>query len=60
MLMVPLFNLLFIVASIVVINFTGHYAHLLNILNVVCLIDTHLLILPVLVLEFIFNIYIND
>ena len=60
MLIVKLFNILIIVASIVVINFTGHYAQLPNILIVVWFINTHLLILPVLMLEYIINIYIND
>ena len=60
MLIVKMFNILIIVASIVVINFTGHYAQLPNILIVVWFIDTHLLILPVLRLEYIINIYIND
>ena len=60
MLFVKLFNILIIVASIVVINFTGHYAQLPNILIVVWFIDTNLLILPVLRLEYIINIYIND
>ena len=60
MLIVKLFNILIILASIVVINFTGHYAQLSNILIVVWFIDTHLLILPVLRLEYIINIYIND
>ena len=48
MLIVKLCNILIIVASIVVINFTGHYAQLPNILIVVWFIDTHLVILPVL------------
>ena len=60
MLIVNLLNILFIVASMVVVNFTGHYAQLPNILIVIWFIDTHLLIRPVLVLEYIINIYIND
>ena len=60
MLIVKLFNILIIVASIVVIHFTGHYAQLPNILIVVQFIDTHLLISTVLRLEYIINIYIND
>ena len=60
MLIVKLLNILIIVASIVVINFTGHYAQLPNILIVVWFIDTHLLILPVLRLEYIIIIHIND
>ena len=42
----------------VVINFTGHYAQLPNIVIVVWFIDTHLLIVHVLRLEYIINIYI--